>query len=156
MQATGAGGAQLPMVSQVLAGPLVMVALAQVIATVQLVEAPASAHAPAPLHLPVLPHGAAGGQVVVTRGVLPAGIPEHIPSFPATRQLLQPSVQAASQHTPSPEQMWLVQSPLAPHCSPFDRVVPHLLSTLRQVSAIPQSASFVQVVRQDGLVGLHT
>jgi hypothetical protein len=114
MHATGVAGAQLPRPSQWLVGPLIN-APVQVMVTLQLAATSASAHPPAPLHLPVLPHGAPGGQAagVVTRGVLPAGIPEHMPTLPVTRQLLQPSVHAASQHTPSPEQMLLVQSPFA-------------------------------------------
>lgn len=158
MQATGVGVAQLPRPLQELVGPTIDMASMQVMVTLQLMDASASAHAPVPLHLPVLPHGAPGGQAagVVTRGVLPAGIPEHMPTLPATRQLLQPSVQVASQHTPSPEQMLLVQSLLAPQAWPFGRVVPHLLSTLRQVRPVAQSVSFVQVVRQEGLVTLHT
>jgi hypothetical protein len=155
MQATGAGGAQAPRPLQVLVGPLIMASM-QVMATVQAVDVPASAQAPPPLHLPVFPQGAPGGQEVASRGLLPTGIAEHIPTLPATRQLLQPSVQAASQHTPSPEQILLVQSVFALQAWPFGSVVPHLLSTLRQVRPVVQSVSLVQVVRQDGLVALHT
>jgi hypothetical protein len=69
-------------------------------------------HPPAPSHFPSVPQLDTGivAHVVVSRGESPALRITHIPSVPAALQVLQPSVQAPLQHTPS------TQKPLA-HCS---------------------------------------
>lgn len=88
-----------------------------------------------PLHLPVFPQGAEGdaaGQKLATRGLLPAGMLTHIPTFPVTRQLWQELPHAPSQHTPS-VQAPLLQSEFAPQAWPFGSLLPHRLSITRQV-----------------------
>jgi len=123
--------------------------------TLQGVVVEAWAHPRLPLQRPVFPQGGLAGHIVATRGVLPAGIGEHLPTLAATRQLSQPPPQAPSQQTPS-VQAPLEQSALAPQGWPLGSLSPHRLSTLRQVRPVTQSAFDVQVVRQDGLLMLQT
>ena len=103
----------------------------------------------------MFPQGAAGGQAPDTRGLPPAEMLEHVPTLPVRVQLWHEPPHAPSQQTPS-VQLPLAQSPGAPQACPFARVLPHLLSTLRQVWPATQSVFWLQVVRQDGLVALQT
>jgi len=142
---------------QVLAGPVMAVPV-QVMVTLQAVVVGAWAQPRLPLHRPVFPHGGLAVHIVATRGVPPAGIGEHLPTFPATLQLSQPPPQALSQQTPS-VQAPLEQSPFAPHGWLFGSLSPQWLSTLRHVRPGmfgSQSLFDVQVVKHEGLGLLQT
>jgi hypothetical protein len=107
------------------------------------------------LHLPVLPQVELDAQVVLSRGVPLAEMLLQVPTLEASTQLWQAPVQVALQQTPSALQMLLLQSEFALQLCPLGNLLPHRLLVLRQVSPATQSASEVQVVRQDGLVALH-
>ena len=62
----------------------------------------------------------------VTRGAVPLGMLEHVPTLPDRLQLRQPSVQAVSQQTPSTQNP-LVQSVPTVHWSPVVSLSPHFL-----------------------------
>ena len=146
MHATGAGAAQLPAPSHLLAGPIIA-APVQLIVTLQSVVALASAQAPAPLHCPVLPQGGAGGHAFATRGAIPAAMLEQVPTLPVSLQLWHEPAHAPSQHTPS-VQLLLMQSPLAAHTCPFGKGVPQIWSTWRQITPAAHSVLEVQMMRQ--------
>jgi hypothetical protein len=92
----------------------------------QIVPATWRRHAPAPSHLPSKPHveAAAALHVVASRGSAPATSAVHVPTEPTALQVLQPSLQAVLQQTPS------VQWPLAQSASQ-----PHAWATARLVAA---------------------
>jgi hypothetical protein len=97
---------------------------------------------PLPSHRPVSPQApeAATGQVVVSRGVLPAAVLEQAPALPATLQLWQAPEQDWSQHTFSEEQSRPVeQSVSALQVPPAASFPPQLLFVWRQVKPFAQS-----------------
>jgi hypothetical protein len=97
---------------------------------------------PPPSHLPVLPQtpGAAAGQVVVSRGVLPDAVFEQVPALPETLQLWQAPGQVWSQHTFSEEQTSPVEQSLSAwQVSPAPSLPPHRLLVWRQVRLFAQS-----------------
>src|SRR5437868_73951 len=133
-----------------------MVAPVHDIVTLHEVLPSASAQPPLPLHFPVLPQGAESGQKVGSRGVPPGPMLLHTPGSIGTRQLWQGPVQAVSQQTPSLEQCPLPQSVSAAHAVPLGSVAPQRLVVCKQVWPVTQSAFFVHVVRQEGLLVSHT
>ena len=97
---------------------------------------------PLPSHWPVSPQrpGAAAGQVVVSRGVLPEAVLEQVPALPETLQLWQAPEQDWLQQTFSEEQSRPVeQSPSAWQVSPAPSLPPHRLFVWRQVRLFAQS-----------------
>jgi hypothetical protein len=75
--------------------------------------------APLPSHFPSSPHVVVAciAHAAGTRGMSPAGRLTHVPTEPAAAQVLQPSVQATLQQTPSAQKP-LAHSALQPHAAP--------------------------------------
>lgn len=97
----------------------------------------------------MLPQVVPRAQAVESRGFPPLAMLVQVPTCDGTVQLLQASLQVASQQTPSLLQMLLLQSEFEAQAWPLASLLPQRWLVCRQVTPAMQSAFVVQVVRQE-------